>query len=96
MSWYVNLRIPENVPFACNEHVTYDFTDPATLTSVKLLDANGNPIPDIVITSASGFDYNNLTPTPAAIAEPASGAVLGAALFLIGLLRRHISGRAEA
>jgi len=86
----------ENVPFACNEYVTYDFTDPATLTSVKLLDANGNPIPDIVIASASGFDYNNLSPAPAAIAEPASGAVLGAALFLMGLLRRHISGRAEA
>jgi hypothetical protein len=45
-----------------------NFSDTAQITSIAL-DANGNPVTDFTITSASGLDYtaNGITPEPSSL-----------------------------
>jgi hypothetical protein len=77
--------------FAYNIHYVGDFTDPANLVAVQLLDASGTPIPNVGITSASGFDYSNLSPSPVAVGEPPAfaSAWLAASLLWVLLTRRR-------
>ncbi len=56
-----------------------DFSSTATLAAIMVVDANGNPVSGVTVTSGSGTTY----PTP----EPASFAALG--LGALGALRRR-------
>jgi hypothetical protein len=73
-----------------------DFSDTAIVTGVGLMDSNGNIIPGLSITSASGTDYNDLLPTGGETPEPSSAVLLGTgAIGLLGVvLRRPRSRRA--
>jgi hypothetical protein len=49
------------------------FGDTATLTQILVLDANGNPMSGVTITSASGTVYPlAVPPAPSAVPEPAT------------------------
>lgn len=60
-----------------------DLSHTAKFVSSKILDANGNPITDATITSASGFNYLNPTPS---VPEPQ--ALAGMALGLLAVAWR--------
>jgi hypothetical protein len=72
-----------------NGNMNVDFGSTVTLTDLLVTDANGNPIPDVTLSSADGYTYpvdpsNSLaTPEPAWLAPIG---LLGLALF--GRLRR--------
>jgi len=74
-------------PGGMTEVGTSDFIDTAQITSIAL-DANGNPVTNFSITSASGLDYtaNGITP------EPSSLSLFGVGLlFLAFVAKRRLS-----
>lgn len=59
---------------SCSQNLNFGST--LEITGLEVLDANGNPVPNAVVTSASGLNYLALAPVP----EPAS---LGLAIVAI-------------
>jgi len=51
------------VPPKCSASNVGDYSHTAKLTSVEVLDAQGNPLSNATITSDSGFDYSGSGPT---------------------------------
>jgi hypothetical protein len=71
---------------------TLDASNTAKITSVLVLDSNGNPLPNIQLYDASGYDYNAVnTPPPSAVPEPSALLLLATgSLGLAGQLRRRL------
>jgi hypothetical protein len=59
-----------------------DFSTTAALTDVEFFDANGSPVSDFTLTSASGTSYGSASPEPSALLPACSG------LFAIWKIRR--------
>jgi hypothetical protein len=66
-----------------------DFSNTAIVTGIQVLDASGNPVSNVGITSASGTDYNNLVPLPITVPNvvgltqsAANAAILGSGLIV--------------
>jgi hypothetical protein len=78
--------LAEPGPGGMAEGGTSNFLDTAQITSIAV-DANGNPVTDFSITSASGLDYtaNGITP------EPSSLSLFGVGLlFLAFMVKRRL------
>jgi hypothetical protein len=73
-------------PGGIAEGGTSDFFDTAQITSIAV-DANGNPVTDFSITSASGLDYtaNGVFATP----EPSGLLFLGIGLLFVALMAKR-------
>jgi hypothetical protein len=61
-----------------------DFSNTAIVTGLRVLDADFNPVPSAVVTTASGTNYNDIQSTP----EPPTLFLLGVPLLTLGLARR--------
>lgn len=69
-----------------------DASNTAKIISVLVVDSNGNPLPDVQLYDASGYDYNAAnTPPPGAVPEPSALLLLATgSLGLAGKLRRRL------
>jgi hypothetical protein len=76
-------------PFGGN--TTLDASNTAKLTSAILVDSSGNPLPNIQLYDASGYNYNAVKiPPPSAVPEPSALLLLATgSLGLAGQLRRR-------
>ena len=62
-----------------------NFLSTVTLTGIRILDANGNPITTFQLTSGSGQQYT----AAGAVPEPAAAALLGGGLLTLALASRR-------
>lgn len=74
---------PPYLPLTSDSYA--DLSHTARFTGSRVLDANGLPIADATISSASGFDYRNPSPVP----EPAAWASLAAGLAVLRMSQRR-------
>lgn len=76
-------------PFSFAGIAVGDFLHTGVVLPARVLDANGNVIPNVAITSGSGFDYNNPFGGTTAVPEPSFALLAGGGLFAILLGRRR-------
>jgi hypothetical protein len=71
---------------------TLDASNTAKITSVLVVDPNGNPLPNVQLYDASGYNYNAAnTPPPSAVPEPSALLLLATgSLGLAAQLRRRL------
>jgi hypothetical protein len=69
-----------------------DLSDTAIVSGIQVLAADGSIVAGAGITAASGTDYNDLSPTPAAVPEPASLVLVGSGLLTL-MRRVRLRGR---
>jgi len=87
------ITCPAEIP--CNFHKLLDLSHSATLASVQVQDAAGNPLSGVTITSASGFDYGNLGRPPQPVDGPPTVLLIGVATLLLPLARVAHARRAR-
>ena len=81
----------QNVADGSNITGEANFSDTATLAGIEIVDANGNPVSGVTITSDSGTVYQEVVPEPSTWA-----AVLAGAGLLTLVLRRSLSRLRQA